>query len=264
MNLNKNLNISCLGDTLIFRYSYPFGDPVLSYTVLGRENVQEAAEKVFAIQKYNHQEQLLTMVPGEAVDWLDKNRVKITEDRDNFDYIYSCEEWRNPSGRSFRSLRTSINSIQNTYADIRVEDVDLTNPRAVMAIVNQMHTWKSFDSLNDVARVSMEPLAINNCFINAAALGHKCSVLFLDGHVASIFLYHYPPHEKFVIFNHLKCDYTIPNIFDFTFYYTVKNVIPESVEFFNAEQDLGINGLRKHKLLMQPIRFLKRYNVTPA
>jgi hypothetical protein len=263
MNLNRNLHLSTCGDTLAFRYSYPFGDPILSYTILGKQNAQETADKIFAIQKQHGQAPVLTMVPEETVAWLDESKVHIIEDRDNFDYIYSCAQWRNPTGRSFRSLRTSINSIKDTYKSIELVEVDLNDTDKVMQMVNQMHTWKSFDSLNDVTRVSIEPLAINNCLINAAVLHHKCSVLYLDGRMASIFIYHYPPHKNYVIFNHLKCDYTIPNIFDFTFYYTVKHQIPDTVEFFNAEQDLGINGLRQHKLLMQPVKFLKRYTVKP-
>ena len=50
---------------------------------------------------------------------------------------------------------------------------------------------------------------------------------------------------------------------DLHLYATALHLEKRGVKYFNIEQDLGIDGLRKWKTSYQPVFFLKKYKITP-
>jgi len=264
LNLNDDLELSALGDTLIYRYTNPFGEKRITYTLLGRKTVQHAIEQVFTLQKQSNSEMQLSMVPEEATEYIDQAKYVITEDRDDFDYIFDSRNWYYlPSTE--KHLRRRVKHVAVNYGDdLLIRELDLNIPENKALIVNGMHLWKAFYSIAGNDKLGLEGLAINNCLSVAGEVDEKCLAIYVNDILVSVLLYHLPPQTEYAIINHVKCDYKIPNIFDFTIYCAISKLYPQGIKYFNGEQDLGIEGLRKHKQLLHPVDFLKRYSVSPV
>jgi len=71
--------------------------------------------------------------------------------------------------------------------------------------------------------------------------------------LSGVLMYHKPPYSDTYIVNHLRVDYSYPYIFDYLTHEFAKIAAGDNIPRLNFEMDLGIEGLKRHKIALRPV-----------
>ena len=228
-------------------YAYPKGDgDVRSSIELLLEEAHEHGDKL--ILRGLTEKTIAEFVP------LYGDRFEITEDRDNADYVYSAEKLCNLPGRHLSSKR---NHIKHFERNGEWEFHKICNGECIneaRAFVDEFYKEKNDPELANEAK------AIEEMFENYEALGFIGGLLYQNGQPVAftagtklgdeVFDTHF---EKAL--PGVEGAYTMVNR---EFARLVCEEYPE-IKYFNREEDMGIEGLRKAKESYHPDILLMKY-----
>lgn len=265
LNARGGLAFSRHNDNIVLRVDNAFSHNRQDYTILGREQCADTFRAVLAWQGEHDLRQELVMVPEQAVfsssDIM--SGFAVEEDRNSFDYVYDLHDLVAARGKDYASYRYSVNSYRRRYPNSEVCEIDVSNYDECQRIIDGMHAWGGV--YRDKLHAVQEGRAINECLI--AAYNHKiqlkCLGVLVDGVLQAFLLYQRPGQDGYVIANFLKYNRDNSFMFDGTFSEAFRQLLSEGFSYINLEQDLGIEGLRAHKLQLRPVRYLKRYTIKP-
>ena len=211
----------------------------------------------------------LKMVPDYFVEKIeDQSKYKITEDLDNKDYILNIDDLVHSSGKVYQNFRHQISYFLKNYSELALLKVlDLSSTTDINEIINALHTWpiSSFSSDgNDPARVDAR--AIDRLFKlqNILPVKHQCLGLYIDGQLQGFSIFHVPiSNSNIAMGNHIKFNSEYKRLFDFLVFATANRLREQGVIFLNAEQDMGIEGIRYHKSDLNPELYYRKYIIQP-
>lgn len=181
------------------------------------------------------------------------DRFELSEDRDNADYLYTADKLCNLAGRKLSAKRNHINKFERNgdWEFVRITD---DNMDAAKDFVAEFYKEKGDPDLES------EAIAIAEMFANYHELGFMGGLLYQNGRpVAFSAGTLLDPECVDVHFEKALPDiegaYTMINR-EFA-----RMVVAEhpSVEYFNREEDMGLEGLRKAKLSYHPDVLLMKY-----
>ena len=203
----------------------------------------------------------LTRVPEElAMLWQTAmpGRVRTTEVRDHWDYVYSVPELVELKGNRFHKKKNLLNQFLRAY---RHDFSDLT-PDCVEATLDMQRQWCTWRDCEDSGTLLAENRAITRVLQNWDRLGGGLfgGVLRVDGEVAAYTVAEALAEDMLVI--HFEKGRP-----EFKGVYQAVNQMflakrGGGFAFVNREQDLGDEGLRKAKMSYNPVKFLKKYAVS--
>jgi hypothetical protein len=268
LDLNHDLKISTLNNNLVLSYSSIFenNDPTIS--LIGLNQIDKSLDEIFSYQKKHGLKQKISFVPEETIEKIEnKQNYQISDNRDNWDYILDSYSLSRMTGNNFRSFRRKVIRFIKEYGqDVVIREIDLSDMQQNQTIINAMHTWKSVYTLSENDKMRVEGKAINAALLLAPKIKNLCIGIYINGNLESfcIFQIHEQNNKKLVaIANHIKCNYDFEHIFDFTTFCLSSYLYQKKIISINFEQDLGIDGLRQHKLMLRPTGFLKKFTITP-
>jgi hypothetical protein len=176
----------------------------------------------------------------------------VSEDRDNFDYLYSLEDLVNLTGRKFHKKKNMLNIfIRNNecqakplleeYRDDALQVLEQWNdkhgePNDFLAAKEALEKMWPLQLCGGIFYIDGQPVAY--CLGEELALGKS-------------FVIHF---EKAVLAEDFKGIYQYIN-------QAFASILPEKYETVNREQDLGDPGLRHAKMSYRPVDFVKKYKV---
>ena len=175
----------------------------------------------------------------------------VTQDRDNFDYIYSRESLADLSGRKYHKKRNLIKAFINNHAYEGRPLLDEFIPQA-LEILDQWREPRQDDGDYHAAREALErcdPLQLCGGIYYvenkpvAYTLGEELAL-------GTSFVIHF---EKAL--NEYKGIYQFVN-------QAFATIITEHYQTINREQDLGDPGLRQAKMSYKPLGFVEKYRIT--
>ena len=195
----------------------------------------------------------LTMKCGtiSQADILSHKGFNVSEDRDNFDYLYTRESLADLSGRKYHKKRNLIKAFVNNYAfegrplleeyishalfvldkwrENRNDDGDYRAAKEALEKSERLQLCGGIYYVEDepVAYTLGEELALGTSFVihfEKALIGYKGLYQFVNQAFASI--------------------------------------ITDNYKVINREQDLGDKGLRHAKMSYKPVGFVKKYKIT--
>lgn len=189
-------------------------------------------------------------LPASMADQVSQLGYRISEDRDNFDYLYRRADLATMAGRKLHSQKNLINLFQRNnecQAKPLVKE-------CVGGALQVLDRWKDQqDSSGDYAAArealeQMEPLQLYGSIVY---VGNEAVAYTLGEEVARgrSFVVHF---EKAVLTPQYRGVYQYVT-------QTFAAWLPEQYETINREQDLGDPGLRKAKESYKPIDFVKKY-----
>lgn len=261
LDYKDDLMISQLNNNLIFRFTNILTVDEEIYTLLGNVNLEKTLDTLFSGQIKE-----LSFVPKIVYEKLkDNNKYNFLPERESFDYILDVKRMAYLLGPETRKLRREVKlSIRDYGEHITLKELETQNNDTVTFLINNLHTWDKAFTLtqNDVDR--QELYALNKSIILAGEIENKCFCTFVDGQLEGFIIYQTPPQEEYVILNHIKTSYSYRYIFDFMMYAFATRLQQSNYKYINFEQDLGLEGLRNHKLNLKPINFLEKYTIQPA
>mgnify|MGYP000861249492 CR=1 FL=1 len=180
----------------------------------------------------------------------------IREDRDNADYIYTVEKLCELRGRHLSSKRNHIKHFERN-GSWHFERVTAENIAPAKEFV------KTFYEAKDDPDLTEEAIAINEMFDNFDVLGFYASLLYQNNVPVAFsagtkldnitFDTHF---EKAL--PDVEAAYTMINR---EFAKMVHGLLPD-IQYFNREEDMGMEGLRRAKESYHPDILLMKYTVT--
>ncbi len=259
-NLKHDLQISTLHGNLIFTFTDPFTDEgTLFFTVLGD---QHPLETIRGIQDTLPKHQATMLPECFVAPILESCSGKITEDRDNWDYIYSIEKFVHMEGGDYLRLRTKIRRfLKSVEHQVEIFELDISVLENQVTLINAMHTWDLMFSLTENDPQRIENVVLDTLFSLQGPLRHHCYAFRFNGSLQGFVICHDVPQSGYVLVNHIKCSYKYKYMFDTMFFYVLDKSLEKGYKYANLEQDLGLEGLRDHKLSLRPQGYIKKYKL---
>lgn len=270
LNQNDDLEVARYKGCLILRFSNPFEEDSMAYTLLGKHNCMEAAEQIFDLQKSHHQTPRLVMVPEEAIDDMrtsprPSQSITLSSSIDHRDYIFDIPTVLGLAGKRYADLRHSLNSFNRTYGDqVSVRHFKVGDPHLKRLLEHALARWSGQERFTKNDPRLEEAKALQRYQRYNKYCPAECLGFFIGDQMFGVSIFHLPPQPGWAIGNHIKCDPTVRYAFDFICYTTMCFLNQKGIGKINGEQDLGILGLRAHKQQLGPTGFLCRYDVTPT
>ena len=194
--------------------------------------------------------QTMKAVSKSQAEILTKTGYSVSEDRDNFDYLYSRADLVNLTGRKFHKKKNLLNLfIRNNECQAKplLEDYR-DDALQILEQWNHQHNQPNDFFAAKEAVEKMWPLQLCGGIFYI----EKQPVAYYLGEELALgksFVIHF---EKAVLNEDLKGIYQYVN-------QAFAAVLPEKYETINREQDLGKPGLRQAKESYHPVGFVKKY-----
>ncbi|HZP55389.1 MAG TPA: phosphatidylglycerol lysyltransferase domain-containing protein [Candidatus Saccharimonadales bacterium] len=265
-NLDGQLNISRLDNNLVIKYSLPFDKDNSGYSLIGTHEVDSSLDVIFKFLHKYKQPKKLVHVPEFTINKIKhRDHLMISEEMDYHEYILDAKALASlegrPHSRTRRKVRRFLREIEGSKLELRELDLELKSIRDM--VYSSIQLWqKKYPIENDPENTENEALKVT--LSHTSILHIRNIAVFIDDKLQGIIFYHKTVDKKHIVLNHLKVNYDLPHIFDYLTSEVAKEAIKDGVDFINMEMDLGLEGLRKHKMGLRPINFYKKYTVAVA
>lgn len=177
---------------------------------------------------------------------------ELTEDRNNFDYLYLREELANLSGKRFHKKRNRVNKFQNTYTGIETKPLTKENTADAQAVLDKWVALGNERGDYDAATLCLQHIEDAGNIIGLVLYVEKLPVAWTAAEISG------DGTTAIVYFE--KADITYDGAFQYI-NYAFANFLPPQVVYINREQDLGKEGLIRSKQGYNPVGFVKKYTL---
>jgi len=264
LNINGDLSISKIDDnTVIFRYKNPLNSNETNFLPVSKELTDDTLTKVFQYISNSKINASIQEVPSIICKRLDKKKWGINDYRDGFEYIYNVDEQLELQGSNFSNQRRVISHFERVHENNKI-DISLNkcteknaNKTIQDFIANNRPNHNTFAAEDNV----YEPIVIKKSLDIAEFLQKEVLTVAIDNEIVSIVIIS-PLDNETISLSHIKVNYSIRDIFNYTFYQLAKLLHNIKVKEINLEQDLGIEGMRLHKEKLRPSRMLKKVTIS--
>lgn len=186
------------------------------------------------------------------------DRVRATEARDHFDYVYSVPELVELNGNKFQKKKNLLHQFEKSnifeYTPMQADCVE-----EVLDMQAEWHGWQEHPSEALVA----ENQAISRVLKNFDRLGNLVGGTIRIGGKVVAYTVGESLNKDTMVIHFEKGDTRFKGI-----YQAINKHFLEAQEdrfaLVNREQDLGDEGLRKAKLSYNPVQFMQKYDVELA
>lgn len=255
--------ISRLGNNLIVRFK-DFASDDHFYSFIGQDSVPETVSLLLSLAQQDGLAPQLRLVPEIAVhaDPRLAAHFTVAEDRDNFDYVYTLADWASFPSPRFRGHQKRLERCcQQAALDCR--QLEITS-RAVQDEMRQLFlTWTQRQGVAGCADARHEQAALERLF----AMPDKAGVAALgayDGEqLVGFAVWEGLASGPHAVSHFQKANRAYGELSSWLAHALGQQLTQVGHEYLNAEQDLGIPGLRNYKRSLQPCHYLRKYTISP-
>ena len=208
---------------------------------------QQTLESLFASHDYwkNISESVLSPVREK----LSQSGIVISEDRDNFDYLYYRKDLAELAGKKYHKKKNHVNNFLHAYPNHEQKQMSASLIPAAIEILDRWRQDKDDDGDYKAAREALD------LFESLALRG---TIFFIDGKPAAYCLGESIARGKMFAIHFEKAVDEYRGVYQY-----VNQAFAESLPRFftliNREQDLGGEGLRQAKMTYRPCGFVQKY-----
>ena len=183
--------------------------------------------------------------------------LEITEDRDNWEYLYNIADLVSLSGEKYRNQRKLSNQfLQNK--NYRLENINEQNKSKIAEFQKQWMKQEEIEAKTE--GLQQEDEAINKVLQSWADFSDKLLGFCLEDEEKIVGYSIVEKQDDNQILIHFeKALYAVRGSYPALNKLTLENF--SDYTYVNREQDLGIPGLRRMKEEYNPIRFIKKYQL---
>ena len=233
------------------------------FTLLGEHNLIAALNCIFAYQAAHKLETVVHLIPEDMLLLEPKIQKDflVKEERDYFNYVYLLDRFRKLAGGKMQSQRREIKHLLAERPDLSIEIAKFDPAIHEKVIFDLFKAWelaKNKSALEDkkewAAIKSFTKLTGDFPFYIAILKDKKELLGFLIVELL---------HQAYIIGHFMKI---LPGCLggeDAMFHQVAEEFFPKGYRYFNTEEDLGIENLRKHKLGLHPEFLIKYYSISP-
>jgi hypothetical protein len=191
-------------------------------------------------------------VPDNYVEALERQGCAVTEDRANFDYLYSREELSSLAGRKFHRKKNLVNFFTWRYGH---GGEPLTDERVIDAL-SVLEAWRAAQDGPGDYEAAKEGLKLCD------ELQLCGGIYYVEGKPAAYILGEELNPETFVI----HFEKGVPGVKGLLQFVnqSFASILPARYRLINREQDLGEEGLRLSKESWRPVGLVKKYRAVKA
>lgn len=247
--------VSHLNGNLVIKWKDPTtGAPYLSFT--SRHACRQTATTLLDYADHHGLAPCLRAVPTSRTE-VDAfgSELTVCDDRDNFEYLLSVDDWVQLRGAEFRNMRNSINKLERRL-DISTHMPSLGDEQTRSDIDRLCTRWARQRGLTK-AQFLPEQTAIRNLFDHIPS-----TTLFVLGAYVDDRLVGFSINESqdngVGIGHFAKADYAHPGLFPYMLHHVCIHLQDLGMVMLNIEQDLGVPGLRTAKQLLRPVNLLEK------
>jgi hypothetical protein len=249
-------------DNLEDREGENFVFPPLTKT--GEYDIEKLKNAILSVKKYyekRDKEFLMMLIPLHILEYIKKAlpfKIKAEADRDNFDYLYLKNDLINLSGKKFHAKKNHLNYFLKNYKyEYKELTTDMTDK--IIAFLDKFNSKKTGLSVHEKKLLLMEKDAMIDVIKNIKMEDYFSGGIFINDELAA-----------FTIGGKLgKCTITVhvekANTDFRGLYQAISNefckAMPKDIKYVNREEDMGILGLRKAKLSLNPVKMIEKYIV---
>ena len=255
------LSVAKLYNNIVVQFSdYQTGEPFFS--IFGQNNISKAVEDLMAYLHENNVPLKLKLVPEETAKLVDKQRYMVIEDPDNFDHIFSVRDLLMMHGGKYRDKRNLINKLNNKLKDTletRLLDFD-TDKKFTDECLELFKKWQAtkkgvfYENEYMALKKFLNMKKSQSRFINVA--------VYIKGELNGLTI-NEKINSDYVIGHFCKALTNNSGIYPYLMHKTAYYLDTFGFSFINAEQDLGLDGLRRFKSDYGSNFYLKKYLVQP-
>ena len=177
----------------------------------------------------------------------------VSEDRNNYDYLYLRSELASLSGKKFHKKKNHVNAFELAYPDHTVKPLGVETRDDALAV---LEAWNDLEenSLDTDYRAAKEALSLLGSFEMTGL------VLYVEGVPVAWTLAETVAAGRMCAVHFEKARVEYRGSYQFI-NYAFAQYLPETVEFINREQDLGDEGMRQAKMTYRPSGFVEKFMV---
>lgn len=252
----------CNGNLVVRFTDYSTHEPFMSF--FGTNETEQTARMLIDYSKAEGLTTTLKLVPEVSIEDIRSSVLKVVEDRDNFDYVYSIPKLASLRGNKYMSKRGMTNKFRHMYPETRTEFINLADMHAQENIRNIIDVWEK-KKLDEKKKYEVENERAATMRLCETADSHEliATGVFIKNAMVAFSIEELLP-DGYAICHFWKADSDHAGIFDFLMQEKAKHLETLGIAYINYEQDLGIFALRRAKNSFRPIHFLKKYTVQYA
>jgi hypothetical protein len=245
-------------NNLVLRFTdYVTGSPF--YSILGTNKIDISIERLLTFIKKQGLEPVLKLVPEVTIQALsDSSQFIITEDANNSDYIFSIDDLAELKGKQYKSKRRLAKKCEEEQniiildksqtKDMRPQVIELLSKWEQSKLNNNKDVDMEFE-LKAISRV-MDHLHEQDTLVLTIALIQDTLVGFSIDELLP---------NKYVLSHYFKALPEIRGLSEYLNKEVASKLKGAGYQFWNWEQDLGIDSLRTMKLSHRPIKKHRKF-----
>ena len=176
-----------------------------------------------------------------------------SEDRDNFDYLYTRLSLSTLSGKQLHKKKNLVNGFLNNYPDFTLKNLNSDTKKDAGKILDIWATEQT-----DLQETDYE--AAQQALALPETEGFTGLVLYVQGMPVAWCLAELTAQGTTAVVHFEKARTDFRGSYQYINYAFAQS-LPEQVVYINREQDLGDEGLRHAKLSYKPECFIKKYRL---
>ncbi len=254
-DIHGRTQVSSLNGNLVIRSCCPFsGETFLSF--IGEDELRDTSDQLLAHCAKEGLEPKLRFVPECSI----AEGMNVSEDRDHFDYVWTVDDLVALSvSKSFRQKRRRIKKLWSASPSMNVSSLNLQSKRVKAQIADLCRTWQKSKGLSNES-VESELVALARCLELSRETDFLAFGVFLDEQIIAFSIGEVVQH-RFLLSHFWKTDHTYCGLGELLTHEQAKLARQLGCEFINAQEDLGIPGLRQSKMSWGGELFLKKYAI---
>lgn len=259
-NTGDKFLLSILNSHLIVRFTdYITEEPF--YSILGSEVSETDIGALITYTKEIGVSAGLRLVPEYVVSSSLASQFLVTEDRDNFDYIYSTQLLTHLKGGTFETKRNLINRFHKFTPNPHIELIHLKRNTVESRLLKLFSTWEDNKAtLDEKFEAKHELQAITRLLENCDELNLRVLCLYSSEALIGFSIFEVLDNGE-AICHFAKTNQHFTGAHDYIMQKQAEWLYQSDISYLNYEQDLGIDSLRHSKVSFRPSDMLKKYTV---
>ncbi len=248
-----------LEDGIIEPFLFPPLTKTGQYEPEGVRAALEEAKRIFEESGHPFSIRLLPFHMIDIIEAACPGKMKFTEDRPNYDYVYRRQDLVELKGRDYHSKKNHLNYFHKNY---QYEYVPLTSAMAedAMRFIDEFNQRKEVPE-HEMQMLKMEEQAMEDVFRNLETVGYLAGAILIDGKIEALTIG--GTLNKNTVTVHVeKANVNFRGLYQAINHEFCVNVPPQ-VKYINREEDMGLPNLRRAKLSYKPVKLVEKYIADP-
>lgn len=226
------------------------------YSFLGHAKVNETLDAIFLDEVAD-----IMLLTWASIKEIDTSKYGVVLDRDNSDYVFDLRKLALCEGNEYEAIRHKSNRFKKMEGNSRLSR--LQPCRKTEHLIHNLYDRLIDASVDKVRKEIL--LGERHKVVRLLGLGGVANLqiigLFIENTLIG-FVVNEIVSRNFAIGHFMRADSEVSSdAYSFIFRQLAVDLVNNGVYFINAQQDLGLPGLREKKLELRPTFFNHKYTV---